>query len=55
MSKQDVATLLSVSTKTVERLVRRGEFPVYKIGKAVRIKREDIDRYLNRQKQVFTK
>ncbi len=52
MSKKEVAEYLSVSTKTIERLVQRGELPQYKIGKTVRYKKEDVEKYLESIKEV---
>lgn len=42
----EVAAELRVSTMTVYRLVQAGELPAFRIGKNYRIKREDLDAYL---------
>jgi len=49
---QQVAALLNVNAKTVYRLVQRGELPGFKVGGAWRFRREDIDRWIERQKGV---
>lgn len=51
MSVKDVATFLNVVSKTVYRLIERGELPSYKVGKAIRIQRSDVLQYLEKQKQ----
>ena len=38
-----VAGLLKVSSKTIRRLVSRGEIPGFKVGGQWRFRREDID------------
>lgn len=43
MSRQDVAAELSVTTRTVDRWIKTGQLKAYKIGRQVRIKREDLD------------
>lgn len=40
------ATRLAVSTKTIERLIARGELAHVPIGRAVRITPEDLDAYI---------
>ncbi len=52
MTKQEVAEYLRVSTKTVERLVKTGELPVYRIKTNVRYKKEDVEKYLENIKEV---
>ncbi len=48
---QDVMNMLSISRTTVYRLIDEKEFPIYKIKGATRIKREDVEAYLERQKK----
>lgn len=52
LSKADVAAILLVHPKTVEALIRRGELDAIKLSPAqqgrVRIRRESVDRYLER-------
>ncbi len=51
MSVKDVAAFLNVVPKTIYRLIEQGELPSYKVGKVIRIKRSDIEEYLEKQKQ----
>jgi excisionase family DNA binding protein len=41
-----VAERLSVSVKTVRRLVERGELVAHRIGRAVRVSEDDLRRYI---------
>ncbi len=42
----DAAALLNVSTKTIRRLIQRGELRAVRIGCAIRIQPEDIERLI---------
>ena len=44
---QDVANMLSVSTKTIYRLINHGHLVPVKIGRATRIQEDQINEYLN--------
>lgn len=46
----DVAELLKITKNTVYELVKRGELPGYKVGKKLRIDRDDVENYINNQK-----
>ena len=50
----EVAELLKITKNTVYELIKRGELPAYKIGKKLRIDKEDIDNYINSQKTSTT-
>jgi excisionase family DNA binding protein len=41
-----VADRLTVSSRHVRRLIERGELPVHRIGRVVRISEDDLARYL---------
>jgi len=41
---KEVASLLRVSVRTVERWIANGTLPVYEIGGTVRISRQDIEK-----------
>jgi excisionase family DNA binding protein len=41
-----VAARLSVVARTVYRLVNNGELPAYRVSRMIRIRPEDLDRYL---------
>ncbi len=42
----EVAELLRVSTMTVYRLIRTGELPAVRVGRNYRVRRADLDLYL---------
>jgi excisionase family DNA binding protein len=42
----EVAELLRVSNMTVYRLIKAGELGSLRVGKSVRLREDDIDRYL---------
>ena len=45
----EVADLLRVSTMTVYRLIRSGELPAVRVGRNYRVRRGDLDSYLQEQ------
>ena len=47
----EVAELLKITKNTVYELIKRGELPAYKVGKKLRIDKEDINNYINNQKK----
>lgn len=54
MTVRDVAAYLNVNEKTVYRLAQRRELPAFKVAGAWRFKREDIERWIDRQKAEGT-
>lgn len=50
LTPQEVSDLLRVSVQTVRRWIKEGALPAYKVGRAWRIRRADLDRWLNRQR-----
>ncbi|RDY27164.1 helix-turn-helix domain-containing protein [Romboutsia weinsteinii] len=46
----EVAELLKITKNTVYELIKRGELPSYKVGRKLRIDKEDVDNYINNQK-----
>ena len=46
LTPAEVADLLRVSSMTVYRLIKAGELRAVRVGKAYRIREDDIDRYL---------
>ena len=46
LTPAEVADLLRVSSMTVYRLIKAGDLPAVRVGKAYRIREDDIDRYL---------
>ncbi len=47
LTKDDTATYLAVSKRTLDRLVKAGELPAYRIGGHRRFRIEDIDSFIN--------
>ncbi|MHB9026937.1 MAG: helix-turn-helix domain-containing protein [Armatimonadota bacterium] len=45
---KELAALLAVTEQTVYRLVRRGELPYYKFGRATRFRRSEVEAYIAR-------
>ncbi len=50
LTLEQVAEVLQVSTKTVLRLIDRGELTGVKVGKAWRFTREDLQLYIDFQR-----
>ena len=55
MTVREVATYLNVNEKTVYRLAQRRDLPGFKVAGAWRFRHEDIDRWIEEQKQAGTK
>jgi excisionase family DNA binding protein len=51
MTVKDVMDFLQISRSSVYRLIKKKAFPTYKVEGNTRFKREDIEEYLNKQKQ----
>lgn len=49
----EVATLLSVSKRSVYRLIADGHMPALKVGSTLRIALEDLDKYIRDQRDAF--
>lgn len=45
LSVEDITRILKVGKGTVQRWCHAGELPAVKIGKAYRIRKEDLDRW----------
>ncbi len=52
MTVREVAVYLNVNQKTVYRLAQKGEIPGFKVAGTWRFRREDIDRWIERQMQA---
>jgi excisionase family DNA binding protein len=50
-----VATRLGVSSKTVRRLIDRGELAVHRIGRLLRVSEADLQSYVARRRQIQSK
>ena len=46
LTAAELAELLAVSRKTIDRMVRRGALPYYRFGRARRFRREDVETFL---------
>ena len=50
LDKKDVATLLSISVKTVDRMVAERQIPVVRIGsKIIRFHPQQVDRWIEKR------
>lgn len=52
MTAEEVAALLRISKYTVYEMVKRGDIPASKVGRKVRINKEDIENYLQPTKET---
>jgi putative molybdopterin biosynthesis protein len=52
LSAQEVADILKIARNTVYELIKRGELTSSKVGKQVRVDRQEVDAYLTRNKSV---
>jgi len=50
MTISQVAKYLQISEITTYRLVQEGKIPAFKVGRSWRIKREDINEFIEKQK-----
>ena len=50
LSVDETALELNVSTKTVRRLIERGDLPAHRIGRCLRLSENDLRLYLNRSR-----
>lgn len=48
LNAQDIAKMLNVSKPQVYLMMRRGDFPVVKMGRLVRARQSDIEEFINR-------
>lgn len=46
LSVDDVAEILSVSPRTVRRMIDRGALSACRVGRLVRVQRRDLERYI---------
>ena len=49
-SVKDIAAMLRLSTKTVRRMIVRGELRVHRLGRALRVSEEDLVAFTNRHR-----
>jgi excisionase family DNA binding protein len=53
LTTDEVLGYLRVTPRTVYRLIREGELPAVRIGRQWRLRRTDIDHWLDRHKAVW--
>ncbi|HEX4868681.1 MAG TPA: helix-turn-helix domain-containing protein [Acidimicrobiales bacterium] len=46
LSTQDAARRLGVTPRTLYRFIDVGELPAYRLGRVIRLKAEDVDRFI---------
>jgi len=49
MTVREVADLLRVHPHTVRRLIRDAELASYRVGRQIRVRRDDVEEYIRRQ------
>ena len=47
-----VAQRLGVASKTVRRMIRRGELPVHYVGRLLRVSDDDLGEYLRKRRSL---
>ena len=50
-NKTEVAEMLNVSTKTISRLIDKGELPFIQIGRNIRVQKATVFEFVERQKR----
>jgi excisionase family DNA binding protein len=50
----EVLGYLNVTSRTIYRLIRIGELPAVRVGRQWRIRRTDLDQWLNRQRTTVS-
>ena len=55
MTIKKVAAYLSVNEKTVYRMAQKGDLPGFKVSGSWRFKQDDIDTWIERQKEAAQK
>jgi len=52
MTVREVAAYLNVAEKTIYRLAQKGELPGFKVAGAWRFQRQDLDHWIETQKEA---
>ena len=50
LSTKDASEYIGVTLRTLYKLIDEGLIPAYKIGRVIRVKKEDVDSYLQSTK-----
>jgi len=46
LSTQEAAKRLGITPRTLYRFIDHGELPAYRLGRVIRLKQEDVDRFI---------
>ena len=52
LTVEDLADYLQLSTKTIYRMLRRGQLPCYRVGNQWRFRKEVIDTWLEQERKT---
>lgn len=52
LNKKEVAELLSISVRSLERLVARGKIKIVKIGGCIRFRSDEVEEVINGERQL---
>ena len=55
MNPADVAERLKISKALAYKMLKEGEIPTVRFGKSIRVKREDLERYIYKQTSLGIK
>jgi len=55
MNPADVAERLKISKALAYKMLKEGEIPTVRFGKSIRVKREDLERYIYEKTRLGTK
>ena len=55
MTVREVAAYLNVAEKTIYRLAQKGELPGFKVAGAWRFQRQDLDMWIQAQKEAASR
>jgi excisionase family DNA binding protein len=49
LSIQDIADYFSVSRQSIDKLVKAGSIPSFRVGRKIKVKKVDVENYINYQ------
>ena len=52
LTKNQVAEMLGISAKTIDRRIRSGELPVIRDGRIIRVHPDDLERYISARRSA---
>lgn len=50
LSTQAAAARLGITTRTLYRFIDQGELPAYRMGRVIRLKRDEVDSFIERSR-----